>query len=166
MANLFVRRFDWLYHALGLQEAQLPSYLESEVAVPTVDVVQGGWGLARWFGDSLDQPASAAQASRTWFAADADLVRIVWMSFVRTGGAGDTTADIRINNLLGIAPYVARATLAPGGYVGHAQIFGNMDPIVVPPGFRLETVYPATGLGETWAGRIMAAELPAGVKPW
>lgn len=169
MGNPGTRYPGWLVAALGLQEPEIPYELATHSIVPTVDVVQGGWGRARWASGlwtSVDN-AAAQTYSVSGFGAQDDGRLVLYLDAFHSGGAaaGVITLDL-YDPILNNTIVLAQPSVPNGGGVASWQEIGVLRPIYVPPGFSLQTTLPARAVGETYSLRWVAASLPAGANPY
>lgn len=166
--SAFDRLPRWLVDALQLQDPDVPNVLAGRQVSPTIDVIQGGWGLGGGFefwetreGIRTNQVAG----TEVLFAADPELTRLVVAAEINfEGGAlGDFLFSmVQSTTVRGHAVFEATA-VADQRFTWRDMSAGPYW--IVPPGFRLIVQIPVTGVGETVTARVAALEVPVGFKP-
>lgn len=167
MSNLFSKRLDWLHGALGLTDPQLPTHLETDQVLPTLEAFQGGWSTGRW---SLKEVIHTAAATALIRLTEPDLntTRIILVSFHHANGAAGGSINFNLADPISGNGMQLKTGVDKGPAdtpTGHQDIFGTTNPIVVPPGFFAQAVAPAMALGEDLRFRILALSVAAGSKP-
>lgn len=178
--NLFTKRPEWLYKALGLTSPGIPQYLNTDAVIPTLDIAQGGWAHARYSthavelsvagGILIGPPALPVAAGGLVTSLD-DLTIVLGMS-VYNGSAGAFNFNPFLTNQAPPPPVTGRVLLGIQAIAAGAAIYQNTQatgmasigaylPLVIPPGYAL---------GESSGGAIgcychmHVVRLPAGVK--
>lgn len=165
----FDRLPSWLVDALQLQDPDVPNVLGGKVVQPTLDVLQGGWGLRTgetfWELFEGDVPASQAAGTEVVIAADPGRIRLCTLGEMNfQGGAlGDWLISIVQSTTAKGTALFEDTAVADQRYTW--KDLNNGDYWIVPPGWRLIMQHPATGVGEQITFRTVALDLPAGFKP-
>ena len=158
----------WLRDALQLIDARVPTELATRELVPVVDAYQDGWGVSHW--EEQGTVIAAGSAAGTHIlpsSANTDTLRIItglWIA--HTGGAATASYDLyfRPNNAFSAAGIV-RIAVAVGAIAWWKDIAGTIDArLVVPPGWTIGMLYPATAAGETHSFRCSWQRMPAGFR--
>lgn len=171
MLDLFLNKPpQWLARALQIVSGGAAPAIDP-VLKQVVEAGQGGWGLGATFAAvTLTFPVGVA-ATQTIVAANDALTRIVWVSAENNDSVANRIAfNLNAAGGSGTAYVVlffgASGTSVPINTIrGHAEWFGNLTPVIVPPGCSLEVSMSAVA---TVANRVrcMVGTMPAGVKPW
>lgn len=175
MANLFTRINRWLLAALDLQEHELPNQIDTDLVLPTVDVMQGGWGAGDeviWTAraDTFTGP-SAAQNFEP-LAASRDIQRLLSFSLIGADLAANVSVWLKIRDPVQLREIrMIQHTLAAGetnrAYWTHIVPGGAPQWIHIPPRFFPRWEISALGGGppaETLTIAWIVAEFPAGTK--
>lgn len=163
--NLFSRRPEWLYRALGLTEPETPHQLDSPVVTPTLDVFQRGWGTARFGVLAFTIPQNTGAGTLTLLEATDDAAIILGVDALDgTAGGGDYRIDI-VDTVLVRSVGYRTVTLAGGGRARTTDLLESIYPLYLPPEMLLRINHPATGAGEQINVNILHARIPPGFKP-
>lgn len=172
--NLFTKKPQWLFRALGLQDFDLPQTLAVDQVVATVDIAQSGWSSGRFFNIEAEctSTTSAAIGPASFptlpggLLVDTDETVVVLGISYFNNTAGSVRYDLRLSSIAPLPPRTAlltQQTLAAGAALGMAEAaVRDALPLVIPPGWALvagNVGAPAIFL-QLWGVR-----LPAGVKP-
>lgn len=153
----------WLLRALGFQTTRNIADIQEEVQ-PTLDIMQGGWGIADWNVLNFDRAASTATNVETLLDADERKLRLVTaLSLKHVAGAGATMPELRLVRQ-GRSPRVFARNVAPNEFADSALIM-PAGFIIVPPNTTFQISWPTTGVGETWELRGTYLDMPPGFKP-
>lgn len=165
MGSIISKAPQWLFTALGLQEPTLPNQLDTTAVLPVIDVGQGGWSALHWLVNQQSQPASSAAVSETLVNSSDDARLVLGVSVLHSGGAAAVEVRLRLVDPIRALPVeYSRVSIEPGFYAAWTDFRPGGGPLYVPPGVRLDIVWPATGVGETLSTSYMTAVVPAGFK--
>lgn len=149
--NLFTRRPRWLFRALGLQEPEEPTHLQTDQVHGVLDIWQDGWGTSTW---ALGVIASKDQNTGGntdigGLAADQDLVRVVHqLHYNHVGGAAPIDVWLELHDPAATEMIVDYRTVAAGSTVQPTQFPDILLPLLIPPGIELNFRVGPTGAGE------------------
>lgn len=185
---------SWLVAALQPNSNQPPSLLDESAIQPTVDVLNQGWALATYaYGSATYAPAAGGPAiayniitnqigvpaapptadfvilQQNFPAAGTGfLARLVALSAAHNNGAGPTAISFFL------APQVTRFFQTPSVDIATATVAANavatsnalgFQDLIIPAGWDLSILFPATAAGETWVVNYAFACLPVGSRP-
>lgn len=179
--NLFSKRPDWLFRALGLNDPSVPNTLHMDGVSPVVDVVQSGWSAGRFFNIRADMsnPAAAIIGNSSWptlpggLLVEADETVVVLGLNFHNSTAGAVGVSLFVTPTAPVPPGASRLLLgfwggiAAGQSHSEAQYTASMHPpssilpLIIPPGYMLGD---GNGVAGVYA-HVMGIRLPAGVKP-
>lgn len=171
----FARTAQWLLNALGIDGSETSRSL-SEVTTGVIDIMQGGWSQAQWDVRNQIQNASLALATVTLVPVTPAAIQLVLgFSCRHTAGVATTLTEVNLkdsanslNSLrifgFNFPPDTRASSWGPLDATKFSPVM-SVPYFVVPPGWKVDINYPATGVGETWNIAALVATLPAGVKP-
>lgn len=180
----------WITQALRPYNQQPPNSLDESAIIPTLDVLNQGWGLATYASGAIAFAAGTLSSIWNIIAASANsnagaftggntqpfplagtafLAKLIGLDATHLNGAAPATINFFLvpsPKLFGASPAVtvASASVAANATASYASLVGGAT-ILVPPGWDLEIQFPTTAAGELWAVHYAFACLPVGSRP-